>query len=116
MEWLKQCLDAEVLTYENSFLLIKDDETWSEDEFLSLEKPVNVIVDGQLTLDDDVTAEALMEKIASIDILGEVIVHEKKLKRSLRNLERVNSGRIVEADKLESRNKVMLKNMGALSL
>ncbi|WP_088035373.1 hypothetical protein [Evansella clarkii] len=109
-------IEAEILPYEHSFVLIRDDETWSNEEFLALEKPVNFIVDGQLTLQKDVKGDVLKEKVAAVDVLSEIIIQEKQLKGSLQSLVRVNTGRIIEAEKKRNGDSVTLKNVGELSL
>ncbi len=44
-------MDTEILSYENSFVLIEGEEVWSNDHFQAFEKPINLVVNGQLTLD-----------------------------------------------------------------
>lgn len=111
---LSSVLETEVLAYEHSFVMIEGNEVWSNDQFLALTKPTNFIVKGQLTLDVDVTEDILLEKIATLDILGEVIVPEKKFKGSLQNIIRVCTGSIGAATKTEASS--TLKNIGELSL
>lgn len=107
-------LDTEVLTYENRFVMIEGDEVWSNDQFLALDYPTNFIVKGQLTLDQDIEEDVLREKVLALDLLGEVIVPEKKLKGWLQNVIRMNTGRIVEEGKKE---RILgLNNVGKLSL
>jgi hypothetical protein len=107
-------LDTEVLTYEHSFVMIEGDEGWSNDQFLALEHPTNFVVKGQLTLDQDVEEDVLREKVLALDLLGEVIVPDKKLKGWLQNVIRINTGRIVEEGKKERVSG--LNNVGKLSL
>ncbi|MDQ0253489.1 hypothetical protein J2S74_000861 [Evansella vedderi] len=109
-------LDTEILSYKNSFVMVEGEDTWSNDEFLALENPTNFIVQGQLTLEGDVQGDVLSEKIAALDILGEVIVSEKKLKGSLQNVIRVNTGRIKDLGIRDGRMPQSLKNVGELSL
>jgi hypothetical protein len=110
-------LETEVLSYENSFIVIDGDEVWSDDQFLGLSQPVNFIVNGQLTLDRDVNEEVLHSKVSTLDVLGEVIVREKKLKGVLQNIIRVNTGTIeVEISKEQAGAGVTLQNIGELSL
>jgi hypothetical protein len=107
-------MDTEVLTYEHSFVMIEGDEGWSNDQFLALEHPPNFIVKGQLTLERDVKEEVLREKVLALDLIGEVIVPEKKVKGWLQNVIRMNTGQIVENGKEE---RVFgLDNVGKLSL
>lgn len=107
-------LDTEVLTYNHSFILIEGDEVWSNDQLLALDNPTNFIVKGQLTLDQDIEEEVLREKVSALDLLGEIIVPEKKIKGWLQNVIRVNTGRIVEEGKKERVSG--LNNVGKLSL
>ncbi|MCT8136767.1 hypothetical protein H1D32_02745 [Anaerobacillus sp. CMMVII] len=107
-------VEAEVLSYETNFVMIEGEEVWSNDQFLALKTPTNFIVKGQLTLDQDVTEEVLFEKVATLDVLGEVIVSEKKVKGSLQNMIRVCTGRIGEAFSNET--SATLNNVGELSL
>jgi hypothetical protein len=107
-------LDTEVLTYEHSFVMIEGDEVWSNDQFTALDHPTNFIVKGQLTLDLDIEEDVLREKVLALDLLGEVIVPDRKIKGWLQNVIRINTGRIVEEGKKE---RVLgLGNVGKLSL
>ena len=108
-------MDTEVLPYENNFILIDGEEVWTNDQFLALDQPVTLIVNGQLILDGDVSEEALRSKVSTLDVLGEVIVREKKFKGILQNVIRLNTGTIeVEKGKEETGN--TLQNIGELSL
>jgi hypothetical protein len=108
-------METEVLPYENNFILIDGEEVWTNDQFLALDQPVAMIVNGQLILDGDVSEEALRSKVSTLDVLGEVIVREKKLKGILQNVIRLNTGTIeVEKGKEETGN--TLQNIGELSL
>lgn len=107
-------LDTEVLSYQHSFHIIEGEEVWSNDQFLALENPINIIVNGQLILDQDVKEEVIQQKVLAIDIFGEVIVPEKRLKGSLQDLIRVNTGSLDEAGKKER--VPSLNNIGKLSL
>lgn len=107
-------LETEVLAYEHSFRMIEDDEVWSNDQFLALETPTSFIVKGQLTLDPDVQEEVFLEKVSTLDIFGEVLVPEKRLKGSLQKVIRVCSGRV--ADTTKTNQVAVLQNIGELSL
>lgn len=108
-------METEVLPYENNFILIDGEEVWTNDQFLALDQPVTLIVNGQLILDGDVSEEALRSKVSTLDVLGEVIVREKKFKGILQNVIRLNTGTIeVEKGKEETGN--TLQNIGELSL
>lgn len=108
-------METEVLSYENSFVVIDGEEVWSNDQFLALDQPVNFIVNGQLTLDGDVSEEVLRSKVSTLDVLGEVIVREKKLKGALQNVIRLNTGTI-EEEKGKQETGAALQNVGELSL
>jgi hypothetical protein len=89
--------------------------TWSNDQFLALDQSANFIVKGKLILDRDVTDEVLRSKVSTLDILGEVVVREKKLKGTLQNIIRLNTGTI-EEEKDKEETGVTLRNVGELSL
>jgi hypothetical protein len=112
---LLSLLETEVLSYENSFIVIDGEEVWSNDQFLALDQPVSIIVNGQLTLDRDVSEEVLQSKVATLDVLGEVIVRERKLKGTLQNIIRLNTG-TVEEEKGKGEAEATLQNVGELSL
>ncbi|OLO39255.1 hypothetical protein BTR23_09420 [Alkalihalophilus pseudofirmus] len=107
-------LETEVLSYEHKFVYIEGEEEWSNDQFLALDQPANFIVNGQLTLDLDVTEDVLREKMLTLDIFGEVIVPEKKYKGYLQNVIRLNTGTVKEKGKMEKSH--FLDNVGELSL
>nr|WP_263324744.1 hypothetical protein [Neobacillus sp. Marseille-Q6967] len=109
-------LETEVLSYENGFIWIDNNEVWSNEQFMALEKPLQFIVNGKLTFEHDVSDEAVRSKISGLDILGEVVVREPKLKGVLQNVIRLNTGTIhVEAER-ESGSGAALRNVGELSL
>ncbi|WP_223066924.1 hypothetical protein [Paenibacillus caui] len=107
-------LDTEILSFEHSFVWIEDEETWSRDQFLALDQPVNFIVNGELILDGDVTDDVLKEKIQAIDLFGEIIIPEKRIKAVLYPYLRVNSGGIIEKGTEEEF--LGMGNVGMLSL
>lgn len=108
-------METEVLPYENNFILIEGEEVWSNDQFQALDQPANFIVNGQLVLDGDVSEVVLRSKVSTIDILGEVVVHDKKLKGVLQNIIRLNAGTI-EEEKGKEETGATLQNIGELSL
>jgi hypothetical protein len=108
-------METEVLSYENSFIVIEGEEVWSNEQFLALDQPVSIIVNGQLTLDRDVNEEVLRSKVATLDVIGEVIVRERKLKGTLQNIIRLNTG-TVEEEKGKGESEATLQNVGELSL
>ncbi|WP_342433094.1 hypothetical protein [Neobacillus sp. FSL H8-0543] len=107
-------LDTEILSYENSFVLIEGEEVWSNDQFQAFEQPINLVVNGQLILDKDVSGEVLQSKVAALDILGEIVVRDQKVKAALQQVIRVNTGSIAEEGKKEQIS--FLQNIGELSL
>lgn len=107
-------LDTEVLSFEQRFVWIEDEETWSNDQLLAFEQPVNLVVYGELTFEADVTEEAVREKIRSIDLFGEIHVMEKKVKAVLYPYLRTNQGSILE--KGVKKEQEGLGNIGKLSL
>lgn len=111
---LTSLLETEILSYENSFIIIEGEEVWSNEQFLALDEPTNFIVNGKLILDKDVSEEVLRNKVTKIDILGEITVRDKKLKGVLQNIVRVNTGS-VEEEKLKEQG-AALHNVGELSL
>ena len=108
-------METEVLPYENSYIVIDGEEVWSNDQFLALEQPVSIIVNGQLILDRDVKQDVLKSKVATLDILGEVKVQDRKLKGTLQNIIRLNTGTI-EEEKGKEETGSFLQNIGELSL
>ncbi|MFJ5758981.1 hypothetical protein ACIQAA_07540 [Neobacillus sp. NPDC093182] len=108
-------IETEVLSYENNFILIEGEEVWSNDQFQALDQPANFIVNGQLVLDRDVSEEVLRSKVSTLDILGEVVVCEAKLKGVLQNIIRLNTGTI-EVEKGKEKTGATLQNIGELSL
>jgi hypothetical protein len=108
-------METEVLSYENNFILIEGEEVWSNDQLQALDQPATFIVNGQLVLDGDVCEEVLRSKVSTLDILGEVVVREKKLKGVLQNIIRLNTGTI-EEEKGKEEIGVTLQNVGELSL
>ncbi|KKI92041.1 hypothetical protein WQ54_11400 [Bacillus sp. SA1-12] len=111
---LTSLLETEVLTYQNLFVLIEGEEIWSNDQFRAMEQPVNMIVNGQLHLDQDIEEAVLREKVLTLDILGKVLVPDKKCKGFLQNIIRLNTG-ILEAESTKQQT-ASLNNVGRLSL
>ncbi len=107
-------LETEVLSYQNSFIFIEDEELWTNDQLKALDQPAHFIVDGQLRFAEDVQPEIVETQIAALDNLEEVIVPQTSLKGSLQKVLRVNKGMIetADTDKKESN----LNNLGELTL
>ncbi|MBT2765425.1 hypothetical protein [Paenibacillus sp. ISL-20] len=107
-------LNTEIISYERLFVFIHGEETWSRDQLLALEQPANFIVDGTLTLDEDVTEEDIKASVSSLDLFGEVVVGEKRIKGILYPYLRANNGSIIvkgTEDELAG-----IGNVGMLSL
>lgn len=111
---LSSLLETEILSYEHRFVMIEGEEMWSNDQFLALDEPINLIVNGKLTLDDDVSEEVLRSKVSTLDVFGEVMVPNRKIKGALQHVIRLNTGSIEEEGKKERVSS--LENIGELSL
>ncbi|QKY70755.1 hypothetical protein [Lentibacillus sp. CBA3610] len=108
-------LDTEVLPYEYHFIMIDDEEVWSNDQFLALENETNFIVNGKLILDDDVTEATLKKSVAAVDVLGEIELSGRKQKSMLQPLLRLSIGSIRETEN-DNQSVSYLRNIGELSL
>ena len=107
-------LNTEIVSYEHAFVFVDGEETWSKEQLLTLGHPVSFIVDGTLNLDDDVTEEVLKETVRSLDLFGEVIVADKRIKGVLHPYLRTNEGMIrVKGTEEEP---MGIGNIGMLSL
>ncbi|MCD8510358.1 MAG: hypothetical protein LRY73_11185 [Bacillus sp. (in: Bacteria)] len=107
-------MKTEILPYDDSYILIEGEETWSKEELLALESATNFIIKGKLIFQQDVDRDVLMAKVASLDNFGVVAVNDTKLKGTLQSVLRVNNGEIRESGKQVERS--VLKNVGELSL
>lgn len=106
-------LDTEVLSYTHDYVLIEGEEKWSKDQFLAYDHPINLIVTGCLTLDQDVTEDNVVNQVAAIDLFGDLSVPTPKLKGVCRSLLRVNEGRM---DLLNEDKRLEFRNIGQLTL
>ncbi|WEG12440.1 hypothetical protein PU629_20450 [Pullulanibacillus sp. KACC 23026] len=109
-------IETEVVTYENSFVLIEDDQKWSNDQLLALKQPTSFIVTGELTFDQDVQEDTLLAKIKTLDIFGEVIIPVKSLRGTLQSLIRINEGEINAEETETEGQSTQLSNLGQLTL
>ncbi|GAE35478.1 hypothetical protein [Halalkalibacter akibai] len=107
-------LDTEVIPFVESFLFIEGEEHWSEEQISALDKPINLIVKGLVTFSDDVTTETLKERIAEINLFGEIRATNKKILGALQSLLVINHGEIKETGEKEQ--VTYLDNIGELSL
>lgn len=109
-------LETAVLPYANRFVLIEGEEEWSNGQLGSFDGTITVIVKGLLHLNNDITEETLKEKLADIDLFGEIRVAQPKIKGALQNKIRTNEGRISESGTKEERKYAGSQNIGELSL
>lgn len=109
-------LETEILPYEHQYFLIEGEQEWSNEQFLAMNNPVNLIVEGILVLNQDVTEETLRSKVAAIDVFGEIQLADKKTKGILQSRLRVNKGRIIEQGQAEEKARTGLQNIGELAL
>ncbi|MFB5662592.1 hypothetical protein [Alteribacillus sp. HJP-4] len=107
-------LEAEVLPFEHHYHFIDGEEDWTNEQFSAYEQPLALIVEGQLKLNEKVNPEVVKEKIASLDVIGEVVVSSSALKGVLQPLIRLKEGAISDASEKEMRSS--LANIGELSL
>lgn len=107
-------LDTEIISYEQAFAFIEGREVWSKEQLLGVGQQVEMIVEGTLVLEDDVTGEVLKTALKSIDLFGEVLVRDPQLKGVLHGYVRSGNGEIrleIEEEKPEG-----IGNIGMLSL
>ncbi|MGG3283268.1 hypothetical protein [Paenibacillus solani] len=107
-------LNTEIVSYERQFVFINGEETWSRDQLLALGQQASFIVDGTLTFDDDVTEEDIKASVSSLDLFGEVVVGEKRIKGILYPYLRVNNGSMIVKGTEEEL--AGIGNVGMLSL
>ncbi|TWT06178.1 hypothetical protein [Planomicrobium sp. CPCC 101079] len=108
--------ETEVLSYTDHFVVIEGEQEWSEDQFQAFENPVNLLVEGILSLKANVTAETLQAKVAAIDLFGEIQVPEEKLKGAVQSKIRANEGHMITAGETAATQSTGLQNVGELSL
>ncbi|TES51556.1 hypothetical protein E2L07_16035 [Halalkalibacterium halodurans] len=107
-------LETDVLTFANQLRYVGKEEDWTASDLLGLEKGTEVIVDGILTLSEDIEESLLNERIGEMDILGEVIVQHATQKALIQRKGRLISGILTVAS--EVREEVQVENIGTLSL
>ncbi|MED4123266.1 hypothetical protein P4641_04675 [Halalkalibacterium halodurans] len=107
-------LETDVLTFANQLRYVGKEENWTASDLLGLEKGTEVIVDGILTLSEDIEESLLNERIGEMDILGEVIVQHATQKALIQRKGRLISGILTVAS--EVREEVQVENIGTLSL
>ena len=108
-------LETEVLSFADHFAFIEGEQQWSLQQLLSWERPVNLIVDGVLKLDNDVTADALSDKLATLDLFGEIQV-QPELTGVLQRKLRVSEGRIKAKGQMQEQSDTNVQNVGELAL
>lgn len=109
-------METEVLSYADRFVYIEGEEEWSESELLESDGTLNFIVEGQLILNDDVTAETLKEKVAAIDLFGSIRAANPELKGVLRSKLRVSEGEFAGKGGDAASKQTQLQNIGELAL
>ncbi|MTD30674.1 hypothetical protein [Planomicrobium sp. YIM 101495] len=109
-------LETEVLSFDDRFVLIEGDETWTKSRFESFAEPLTLIVNGLLTISSDVTEETVQNSLSSIDLLGEIQVMEPKLFGAVQAKIRANSGELKEQTTEEVNPAAAMQNIGELSL
>jgi hypothetical protein len=109
-------LETEVLSYAHQFVVIEGEQEWSDGQFQAFENPVNLLVEGVLSLQEDVSAETLQTKVAAIDLFGEIQVAEAKQKGAVQNKIRANEGHISAIGETASDQNTGLQNVGELTL
>lgn len=107
-------LNTEIVSYEHAYVFVDGEETWSKEQLLAMEHPVSFIVDGTLNIDDDVTEEVLKNTLQSLDLFGEVIVADNRMKGVLHPYLRSNTG-MIRVKGMEEEPKG-IGNVGMLSL
>lgn len=110
-------LETEVLSYEHQYVLVEDEQNWSNAQFASLPQPVNLIVEGLLILADDVTEETLNSKVAAVDNFGGIESSGDEQKGALQNKLRINEGQLKgPSDDSVGKEYTGLQNVGELAL
>ncbi|MGI2328061.1 hypothetical protein [Planococcus sp. YIM B11945] len=109
-------LDTEVLSYPHQFVVVEGEQEWSNEHFLGWNQPVNLIVEGLLSLNADVTVETIQQKLAAIDLFGEIQVVDPQLKGALQSKIRAIEGQIKNQGETVNSQGTGLQNIGELSL
>lgn len=109
-------METEVLTFEHGYVFVEGEQEWSNDQFLELDQSVNLIVEGTLVLNSDVEAAVLRDKVAAIDLFGEIQVGNVKLSGTVQNKIRTGQGRIKGQHEAVKNSRAGLQNIGELTL
>lgn len=110
-------LETEVLSYGQHYMWVEGEQKWSDAQFQSLEPGTNLIVEGLLILDEDVTEVTLNSKLAAIDNFGEIKVSKDIQKGVVQNKLRANEGQIKNSsDESAEHEHTGLQNVGELAL
>lgn len=109
-------METEVLSYTEQFVFIEGQEEWTENQLKATEKPINFIVEGILILNNDVTEETLEQKVAAVDLFGEIQLTDQGSKGALRKKLRVNEGQFIDKSEEGARKQTSLQNIGELAL
>lgn len=108
-------METEVLSFADHFTFIEGEQQWSLEQLMSWERPVNLIVDGVLKLESDVTVESVKEKLAALDLFGEIQA-QPELAGVLQSKLRVSEGRIKVKGQLQEQSDTNVQNIGELAL
>ena len=106
-------LETEVLSYADNFIFIEGDQEWSEAQLQAIEQPAAVIVEGKLTFAEDVKPASVKDKIATLDLFGEIQTDSAEVRAALQTKLRANEGLVSEIRETGENN---LQNIGELSL
>lgn len=108
-------METEVLSYAEQFAYIEGEQQWSQQQLMAWPNPVNLVVDGVLTLESDVTTEALEEKLSALDLFGEIQA-QPEVAGVLQNKLRVNEGQIKVKKQALEQPETHVQNIGELAL
>ncbi|WP_088008668.1 hypothetical protein [Indiicoccus explosivorum] len=106
-------LETEVLAYADDFIFIEGEQVWNEAQLEAIGRPAAIIVEGKLKLAEDVKPESVKEKVASLDLFGEIQSDSAEVRAAMQAKLRVNEGLVSEMREAEENN---LQNIGELSL
>ncbi|WP_040950816.1 hypothetical protein [Gorillibacterium massiliense] len=106
--------EAEVLGYEHGYVWVQDEETWTAQQFQALTQPTDMIVTGKLVLAADVIGETLQGNVASVSLIGDIVVQGVETQVALQPYLRKLGGNL--AVESEREDQPFLHNIGVLNL
>lgn len=104
-----------VLTFGDKLLLVEAEETLSQAELDYLEGRLTIVVFGTLTVDADVPATLLLQKLESVDNFGTIAAASPQL-GGLKNRLRTRKGALVDLTRPEDDGDEADSNIGVLKL